>query len=97
MATDNHELTGALLTQLGLIPGVKSIQRGPERMAVDFTDGMTATVVLSLIGKFFGRVEFDVYTPAENRSSVPHSVVPKLDPDGVVRLLSRLAQSASTR
>lgn len=96
MSTDIKEATGALSTQLEIIPGVKSIQGAPERMVVEFTDGVTATVVPSPIGKFFGRIEFDVYTPAEAGSIAPHCVTPKLDRDGVVRLLGLLAHTAST-
>lgn len=85
-----------LITCVESMSGVKSVRLEAEKMVVEFSDGVTATIVASPIAKFFRRVGFDVFLPSEAGSLVAHSVVPEKSPDEVINLLTTLGKKAAT-
>lgn len=82
--------------QASKIPGVKSISEHDGKMVVVFQDGVKATVVESCVSQLRGELCYDVFLPSSHGPMFAADVAPSLTPDGVLKLLSDLANKAAT-
>lgn len=89
--------TTLLPIRIEMIPGVVAIDSCGERMKVNFTNGLKATVVRSPLTKFsHSETEtFDVWLPP-SREGVAADVAPSKTAEQVVALLNEMAAKAAS-